>query len=166
MAKNIPYQTNAMEMNPAASATTQLMIFAQRKLFLLSASSGNDACPSCEIELARRTGNGTIPVAYRVTNTMCGPDSGMIPINVARITIKAVLLLIQSSMRTYCSPMPTISSTLNVQQKIVKRCFLMIWCHRCSSMKWSDAKSSTNSTIMLSPANRTFIHCSSKRLME
>ena len=70
MAKSIPYQMNAMEMNPAARATMQLMIFAQRKLFLLSASSGNDACPSCDIELARRTGNGTIPAAYRVTNIM------------------------------------------------------------------------------------------------
>lgn len=88
-------------MNPAASATAQLISFAHKKLFLLSAISGSEACPSCDIELARRTGNGTIPAAYNVMNIICGPDSGMIPINVARTIIRAVLLLIQWSMLTY-----------------------------------------------------------------
>ena len=157
---------NAMQVNPAARATAQLISLAQRKLFRLSAMRGSDACPSCEIELARRTGNGTMPVAYRATNIVCGPDSGMIPISVARIIIRAVLLLIQLSRLMNCSPMPTRRSTPNVQQNIVSRCLRMIWSQRCSSMKWSDAKSSTNSTIMLRPAKSTFIHCSSRRLME
>ena len=50
---------------------------------MLSAKSGRDACPSCEIELARRTENGTRPLAYSVINIKCGPDSGIRPINIA-----------------------------------------------------------------------------------
>ena len=132
----------------------------------LSASSGSDECPSCDMLLARRTGSGTIPEAYKVTNIICGPDSGIMPISVARIIIRAVLLLIHSSSLMYWRPNPTISRTPNVQQKIVSRCLRMIWFHRCPSMKWSDANSSTKSTITLSPAKRTFIHCSSRRLID
>ena len=41
----------------------QLMIFAQMKLFLLSANNGIDACPSWDMQLASSTGSGTIPAA-------------------------------------------------------------------------------------------------------
>ena len=157
---------NAMAVNPTISATAQLISFAQRKLFLLSAISGSDEWPSCEMLLAKSTGSGTMPVAYNVTKIMCGPDSGMMPISVARIIIRAVLLLIHASILIYWSPMPTISNIPKVQQNIVKRCLRIMWFHMCSSMKWSDAKSSTKSTITLSPAKRTFIHCSSRRLID
>ena len=48
---------------PAARAVAQLTSFAQKKLFLLSAKSGMDACPSCEMLFASKTGRGTIPAA-------------------------------------------------------------------------------------------------------
>jgi hypothetical protein len=92
---------NAYAIKPTISATTQLISFAQKKLFLLSAIRGSDEWPSCEMLLASSTGSGTIPVAYRVTKIICGPDSGMIPIRVARMIISAVLLLIQSSILIY-----------------------------------------------------------------
>ena len=63
----------------ARRAMAQLMSFAQRKLFLLSARSGMDAWPSWDMLLANSTGNGTTPVAKSVTKIMCGPDSGMMP---------------------------------------------------------------------------------------
>ena len=117
------------------------------------------------MQLARSTGNGTTPAAYNVTNIICGPDSGMMPIAVARRIISAVLLLIQWSISIYCRPMPTTSSTPNVHANIVGRCFLMICIHRCSSTKWSDPRSSTNSMITLSPANSTFIQSSLSRFI-
>ena len=143
----------------------QFISFAQRKLFLLSARSGMDAWPSCEMELARRTGNGTTPAAKSVTKIMCGPDSGMMPISVASRIIRAVLLLIQCSISMYWRPMPSTRSTLNVHAKMVGRCLQMMCFQRCSSTKWSEAKRSTKRTMTLSPAKRTFIQSSLRRLM-
>ena len=80
------------------AATSMLMIFAFKKLRLLSASNGREACPSCEMELANSTENGTMPVANSVTNNMCGPDSGMIPTKTANRIIQRMLELIQDSM--------------------------------------------------------------------
>lgn len=80
------------------AATSALMIFAFTKLRLLSASSGREACPSCEIELANSTEKGTVPVANRVTNSMWGPDSGMMPTNTANKIIHRMLELIHDSM--------------------------------------------------------------------
>ena len=65
---------------------------------MLSAISGSDAWPSWLMQEARRTGRGTMPVAYSVTKIRCGPDSGMMPMSVARSIIRAVLSLIQPSM--------------------------------------------------------------------
>ena len=80
------------------AATSALMIFALMKLVLLSASSGRAACPSCEMELANNTENGTMPVANKVTNSKCGPDSGMMPTNNASRIIHGMLELIHDSM--------------------------------------------------------------------
>lgn len=79
-------------------ATKALIILAFTKLLLSSAKSGNAACPSCEMELASRTEKGTTPVAKRVTNSKCGPDSGMSPIKTAKAIIHNMLSLINSSM--------------------------------------------------------------------
>ena len=79
-------------------ATITLMIFAFRKLDLLSAKSGSDACPSCEMELAKSTEKGTTPAANSVTKSMCGPDSGMIPMRMANRIIHGMLELTQFSM--------------------------------------------------------------------
>ena len=75
-----------------------LTTFAFKKLLLLSASKGREACPSCEMELASRTEKGTVPVAKRVTNSKCGPDSGMMPTKTANRIIHGMLLLISVSM--------------------------------------------------------------------
>ena len=80
------------------AATIMLMNLAFTKLPLLSARSGSEACPSCEMELARSTEKGTVPVANKVTKSMCGPDSGMIPINTANRIIHGMLELIHDSM--------------------------------------------------------------------
>ena len=80
------------------AATSMLTIFAFTKLLLLSASSGNEACPSCEMELANSTENGTVPVANKVTNSKCGPDSGMMPTKTANKIIHGMLLLMRVSM--------------------------------------------------------------------
>ena len=53
----------SIQTTPASRAATQLMSLAFRKLALLSASSGRDACPSWLMQLARRTGKGTMPEA-------------------------------------------------------------------------------------------------------
>lgn len=79
------------------AATSALTIFAFTKLRLLSANSGNEACPSCEMELANSTENGTVPVANKVTNSKCGPDSGMIPTKTANKIIHGMLLEISCS---------------------------------------------------------------------
>ena len=81
-----------------AAATIVLTIFAFRKLRLLSAKRGNEACPSCEMELAKSTENGTVLVANKVTNSKCGPDSGMMPTRTAKSIIHGILLLISVSM--------------------------------------------------------------------
>ena len=75
-----------------------LTTLAFKKLILLSASSGREACPSCEMELASNTLKGVMPVANKVTNSKCGPDSGMIPINTANRIIHGMLELIHDSM--------------------------------------------------------------------
>ena len=80
------------------AATKVLMIFALAKLLLLSANKGNEACPSCEMELANSTENGTTPVANKVTNTRCGPDSGMMPMSTANRIIQGMLSLTHDSM--------------------------------------------------------------------
>ena len=79
------------------AATKALTIFALTKLRLLSAKSGNEACPSCEMELAISTENGTVPVANKVTKSKCGPDSGMMPMRTANRIIQGMLLLISVS---------------------------------------------------------------------
>ena len=79
------------------AATSVLTIFAFKKLRLLSASSGSEAWPSCEMELASNTENGTVPVANKVTNSRCGPDSGMMPTKTANSIIQGMLLLISCS---------------------------------------------------------------------
>ena len=79
------------------AATSVLTIFAFRKLRLLSANSGNEAWPSCEMELAKSTEKGTVPVANKVTNSKCGPDSGMMPTKTANNIIQGMLLLISVS---------------------------------------------------------------------
>ena len=80
------------------AATRALMIFAFKKLRLLSAKSGKEACPSCEMELANSTENGTVPVANKVTNSKCGPDSGIMPMRTANNIIHRMLSLIHDSM--------------------------------------------------------------------
>ena len=80
------------------AATRALMIFAFKKLRLLSAKSGKEACPSCEMELANSTENGTVPVANKVTNSKCGPDSGIMPMRTANNIIHKILSLIHNSM--------------------------------------------------------------------
>lgn len=55
------------------AATITLMILAFRKLVLLSAKSGREACPSWEMELAKSTENGTTPVANSVTKACAAP---------------------------------------------------------------------------------------------
>ena len=80
------------------AATRALTIFALTKLRLLSARSGREAWPSCEMELASSTENGTVPVANKVTNSKCGPDSGMIPIRTANRIIHRMLSFIHDSM--------------------------------------------------------------------
>lgn len=79
------------------AATKALIIFALTKLRLLSAKSGSEACPSCEMELANSTENGTVPVANKVTNSRCGPDSGMMPMSTANNNIQGILLEISCS---------------------------------------------------------------------
>ena len=79
------------------AATNVLTIFAFKKLRLLSAKRGSEACPSCEMELAKSTENGTVPVANKVTNSKCGPDSGMMPTRTAKRIIQGILLLISVS---------------------------------------------------------------------
>lgn len=49
--------------NPAARAAVQHTSFALKKDFLLSARSGREECPSWAMQLASRTGSGTIPLA-------------------------------------------------------------------------------------------------------
>lgn len=80
------------------AATKALTIFALTKLRLLSAKSGKEAWPSCEMLLANSTENGTVPVANKVTNNKCGPDSGMMPMRRANKIIQGMLLLISVSM--------------------------------------------------------------------
>ena len=80
------------------AATKALIIFALAKPLLFSAKSGNEACPSCEMLLANSTENGTVPVANKVTNSRCGPDSGMMPTSTANKIIHGMLLLISVSM--------------------------------------------------------------------
>ena len=75
-------------------ATKMLMILALAKLRLLSANKGREACPSCEMELANKTEKGTVPVAKRVTKSMWGPDSGMMPTKTASRIIQGILELI------------------------------------------------------------------------
>ena len=53
----------------------QLTAFALKKDALLSARRGREEWPSWAMQLAIRTGSGTMPLAYRVTKIMCGPDS-------------------------------------------------------------------------------------------
>ena len=84
-------------MYPVAAATMALTIFAFTKLRLLSANKGKEACPSCEMLLANSTEKGTVPVANKVTNSRCGPDSGMMPIKTANRIIHGMLLLIRCS---------------------------------------------------------------------
>ena len=79
------------------AATNVLTIFAFKKLRLLSASSGSEAWPSCEMELTSNTENGTVPVANKVTNSKCGPDSGIMPTKTASRIIQGMLLLISCS---------------------------------------------------------------------
>ena len=79
------------------AATNALMIFAFTKLRLLSAKSGKEACPSCEMELANNTEKGTMPVANKVTNSKCGPDSGMMPMRTANKIIHRMLSVIHDS---------------------------------------------------------------------
>ena len=79
------------------AATSVLTTFAFTKPRLLSAKSGSEACPSCEMELASSTEKGTVPVANKVTNSKCGPDSGMMPTKTANSIINGMtsfLLLI------------------------------------------------------------------------
>ena len=73
-------------MLPTRIAKIALRIFATRKLRVLEASNGREVWPSCDMELVRSTENGTIPPAKREMKTMCGPDSGIIPIKAARIS--------------------------------------------------------------------------------
>lgn len=80
------------------AATMVLMAFAFKKPRLLSANSGREACPSCEMELAKSTEKGTMPVANSVTKSMCGPDSGMMPTSTANRIIHRMLELIHDSM--------------------------------------------------------------------
>ena len=84
-------------MKPMTEATKALTIFALEKLRLLSASKGKEAWPSWEMELASSTENGTVPVANKVTNSKCGPDSGMMPMRTAKSIIQGMLLLISAS---------------------------------------------------------------------
>ena len=84
-------------MYPATAATKALTIFALRKLRLLSANKGREACPSCEMLLANSTEKGTVPVANKVTNSRCGPDSGIMPTKTANRIIHGMLLLIRVS---------------------------------------------------------------------
>lgn len=85
-------------MKPMTEATKALTIFALAKLRLLSASKGREAWPSWEMLFANNTENGTVPVANRVTNSRCGPDSGMMPMRTAKSIIQGMLLLISASM--------------------------------------------------------------------
>ena len=67
---------------------------AHRKPRLLSASSGKVVWPFCTMELANKILKGMCPEAKRVIKIMCGPDSGIIPINTAAISMGKGLLLI------------------------------------------------------------------------
>lgn len=67
-------------------AKRALIIFAIRKLRVLDASRGREVWPSCDMELVNNTENGTMPPAKSEMNTICGPDSGIIPIKAARIS--------------------------------------------------------------------------------
>ena len=59
----MPCQLTSSEPKPARRAMAQLMSFAAAKLFLSSARRGREEWPSWEMQLARRTGRGTMPLA-------------------------------------------------------------------------------------------------------
>ena len=126
---------NARPMNPAARAIADLSSFAHTKLRLFSAKRGRQAWPSCDMELANSTGNGSIPEANIVTNMMCGPDCGIRPMRTAMKIIIQVLPFIHDSMSMYIDRIPTASSTPKVQAKIDGRCLRMTWCQMCSFRK-------------------------------
>jgi hypothetical protein len=46
-------------------------------------SIGNMPCPSCTKALVNNTEKGIIPLANKETKIICGPDSGISPINAA-----------------------------------------------------------------------------------
>lgn len=116
----------SMEPYPAATAMQKLMSFAIAKLFLSSASKGSDECPSWDMQLARSTGNGTIPPAKSDTKTICGPDSGMSPIAAARSIITAVFSLIQLSRSMNVMAVPMTASTPKVHRKMTGACLRSI----------------------------------------
>lgn len=76
---------------------TALSSLAPMKLRLLFASNGSDAWPSCDMQLASNTDTGVIPVAYRLRNIICGPESGIIPISDASSISVNVLDFIHGS---------------------------------------------------------------------
>ena len=63
-----------MAIAPTAAAMTVFISLTVSQLRLFSAISGRQACPSWEMQLASRTGNGRIPAANIDTKTRCGPD--------------------------------------------------------------------------------------------
>jgi len=62
------YQPAKCTRSPAPSPTAKLMAFICRKSLIEYASSGSIPCPSCTMELARRTLKGTVPFAKSITN--------------------------------------------------------------------------------------------------
>ena len=61
-------------MKPTAIPRRQVANFVMTKALRFSASSGREAWPFWEMQLARRTGMVIVPEANRVTKIRWGPD--------------------------------------------------------------------------------------------
>jgi hypothetical protein len=77
---------------------TKLMAFALKKLPCFQQVAEVRYGPSCTIELTNRTLKGMRPLAKSVMNIICGPDSGISPIDAAIRIIIITFSLTQFSM--------------------------------------------------------------------
>ena len=122
----IPYIPKNNIVPPTTSPTAMFISFAVIKSFLLWASRGSVECPSWTIEFASKMERGIAPAEKRPMKTICGPDSGIMPISTASKRTRAMLSLMISSALKYASPAWTANNAPNVHRKTGIICLLII----------------------------------------